>query len=223
MKRIGIVALALGATLAMSAMATGTASATKLTLSEGGAALLPAKTFEAFGQDRNLFVTTSLGPLECRRLIGENGLEASVVSNSKATDELQITRLFEGEEEESCESYTGNARFYLESLTGPLKLRANGRATSGPVELYIEYEHVTVGEETYGAVECYFSSGRLTGTNTATATKQRLEIELEGKLALDRHKGFDAKRLCPKTAEMSISLPFTENEEGEREVIEEQT
>jgi hypothetical protein len=221
MRRVALMALTV-AVLAMSGIAAGIASAAKLTLSEGGAVLATGAFFEAYGYN-SLSVNTSLGAIECEYYFVQTHMELNVVTNSKGTDELEIGRV-NGGGQEACRSFTGNAFFHLESLDGPLKLRASGKATTGAVALLIEFEHVTYQEERYSDVECFFSAKRLTGSNTATTNRQPLAIELEGQLKLDRSLSSEnAKHICPKTAELSMSFPLTENEEGEEEIEEQLT
>jgi hypothetical protein len=217
MRRMVIFSVALVAFLASVAAAAGSASAARLTLSSGGEALATPDAFEAEGLD-SLEVTTSKGSLECEEYFRRSGLELQVLTNAKGTDELAVDRLF-GDYQEPCRSFTGNASFDLESLSGPLKLRANTKATAGAATLLIVYEHL----EYHNNVECFYSATSLKGSNTASATRQELAIELGGKLKLDSSRSSqDAKQLCPNTAELSWSLPLTEEVESE-EVVEAQT
>ena len=207
--------------LAIGAAAASTASAARLTLSNSGATLAPADTFEVYGID-NVFVTTSKGSLECETF-QRTGLELSVVTNSKGKDELQIRRL-NGGTLEPCRSFTGNADVVSISPSGPLDLRASGRATAGTVAMHIYFEHIEYNEERYSNVECFFSAKSLKGTNTATTTREKLRIELGATLKLDSAQSSEnAKHVCPKTAEIEMSLSRTESEEGVNEAIEEQT
>ena len=89
--------------------------------------------------------------------------------------------------------------------------------------MLIDFERLRYKEREYREVECFFSRKHLLGTNAATPSPQALKVELAGTLKLDpTHGSPDAKHLCPKKAEMTLSLPVTEDEEGEEEAIEEQ-
>ncbi|HTW42918.1 MAG TPA: hypothetical protein VMD79_11450 [Solirubrobacteraceae bacterium] len=214
MHRKAIAGVALAVLLAINAAAVSTASAaTKLTLSENGAALAPGTIFEGYG---SFGVVTSEGVCSS----GGDSLEVSVVTNSKRKDELAIYNY--NAEFETCESDTGNAVGGLRSLGGTLDLGANGKVSGGPVALVIGFEHIEYKDRRYEDVECWYVGKRLTGTSTATTSRQKLSIELEGEVKLDPSLSSPkAKHLCPKTAEWGLSLPVTENEEGE--LIEEQT
>ena len=220
MRSTAIASVALIALLALSAAAASTASAKKLILTEGGTTLAPASTFELFGPYNNLEVTTSSGFVSCEESFSLTGLEVSVLTNSRATDELQVDRVFGGFQD-ACRSFTGNADVEL-SLNGPLKLRASGKASTGAAGLVIEFEHLEYHGTQYPEVYCYFSHKSLSGSNSATATPQELEVQLGGKLALEvSRSAYDGKHICPKSAVMSLSLPSTANE-AENAVIEEQ-
>jgi len=214
MRRIAMTCLALVALLVVTGAVASTAVAQRLTLSEAGTALQPGSTFELVGQD--LLVTTSRGALECETFFQPPRLAVSLLTNSQGRDELQIKRL-ENAFRQPCRSYTGNAAFFLESLGEVLTLRATGIATAGPVALLIRYEHVEFQED----VECFFTGNRVTGSNSATATVQPLEVELGGTLKLDPSRSsVNAKNVCPAEAGIDFSLPSTESELGE--VIDEQ-
>jgi hypothetical protein len=218
MRRIKVAGLALVAVLATGAMATDTASAAKLTLSEGGVALLPGDYFEMWGSE-NLQISTAEGSPECNDPI--TGLEVSVLSNSKNTDELRIEDLFGTEL--VCRSGFGNTYVYLRSLGNPLKLRSNGKASSGEVALDIVYEQIEYHGERYEGVSCSFPGKHLSGTNTATTGRQRLEVHLEGALRLDTAGSSEnARHRCPKTADIDLSLPRNENHSEAFGEVEEQ-
>jgi hypothetical protein len=219
MRRIKVAGLALVAVLAAGAMATDTASAAKLTLSEGGVALLPGDYFEMWGTE-NLQVSTSEGSPECND--PSTGLEVSVLTNSKNTDELRIEHLFGTEL--VCRSDFGNTYVYLRSLGNTLKLRSNGKASSGEVALDIVYEQIEYHEQRYEGVTCSFPGKHLTGTNTASTSRQRLEVQLGGELRLDSAGSSEnAKHLCPKTADIDLSLPKNENHSEAFGEVEAQT
>jgi hypothetical protein len=84
--------------------------------------------------------------------------------------------------------------------------------------VFTEFEHISG----YRDVACYFVGSPLIGTTTATKSRQKLEIELEGELGLDSSPGSLEEEICPGRVDMHISLPYTENGKGEHEVIEEQ-
>src|SRR5277367_1167513 len=109
MHRMRVVGAALVAILAIAAAAAASAaSATKLTLSRGGVALAPGEYIEFSGGYDNLEVTTSLGRLECEDYV-QSGFEGDIVTNSRATDKLEMVRLF-ATSAGPCRSYFyGNA------------------------------------------------------------------------------------------------------------------
>jgi hypothetical protein len=218
MRRIKAMGLAVGAALAISAIATGTASAAKLTLTEGGSALAPGAFFEIVGEGAMSF-ETSEGTIECDNTFESSALEVEVVTNSKGNDELRIAR-FSGNSEDGCESFTGNASAEL-NVSGPLRLRGSGRATTGPVSARIHFLHVFPEDQ---EADCVYTAGHFDGTNPATPTPHPLSLALAGLLKLNRaDSSAEAKRLCPKTTEVELSLPDTENGALETEMIDEQT
>jgi hypothetical protein len=221
MQRLSVTCAALLALLAVSATASSSASAEKLTLSEGAAALEVGNTFWLYGF-HNLFVTTR--GLECETSSPGAVVGVSVLSNSKGRDELQIGRIEGGRLPAPCRSFTGNAFVALESLGEVLRLRATGEATVGPVDLLVGFEHEDYNGFRYFDIQCTYTRVRLSGTNTATGTAQKLHVNFEGTLPLNASRSsVKARRLCPGEVEMSLSLPFTENEQGEHpEVVEEQ-
>jgi hypothetical protein len=224
MRRMRVVGVALAAIFVIAAAASA-ASATKLTLSRGGIALAPGEFIEFSGGYDNLEVTTSLGRLECEDFV-QSGFEGGIVTNSKATDKLEMVRLF-GTSAGPCRSFFyGNAEIDLASISGPVKLRANGSSAAGPTSLEIEFEHVEYKGGLYHDVECFYAHGTLTGTNTATTAVERLEAQLGASLKLDSSRSsFNAKHICPKTAGILLRLSLNFNEEGEkggREIVEEQ-
>jgi hypothetical protein len=167
----------------------------------------------------NLTVTLSTGSVECEDFSHRTGLEASVSTNSVAKDELQLYPVLGGNQEPCHSSAGGNAVVVLETIAGPLKLRATGKASTGPVVVLVEYEHVRYHEVPYEDVECFYTHKTLKGTNTDTVARQKLEVELGSKLALDvARSSVNAKHICAKTADMTLSL-----DSYEYGVIEEQT
>lgn len=220
MRRIEALGVALVATLAIGAVAASTASATKLILSKGGATLAPGEYVEFSGGYNNLEVTTSLGGLECEDF-ARTGFEASVATNSKGADVLETDRPFGASM--ACRSYTGNASVFLASIGGPLRLRANGKATAGQASMKIEFEYVEYKDGLYHLVECFYAHGALSGANTATSVREKLEVQLSGGLKLDSSRSSSkAKHLCPKAAGITLHLPFAFDEEGEAGFVEEQ-
>ena len=134
MRRLSMSCAALLA-LAISGAASSSASAEKLTLSHGGTALEPGNFLFLHGG-----VEVGGKGLDCEA--GSSELILSVLTNSKATDQLKI----EGLEpsalpgEPPCRTFTGNAAVNLLSLGAVLKLRATGKATVGPVFVRIEFK-----------------------------------------------------------------------------------
>jgi hypothetical protein len=208
MRRIRIIGLVLVAVLAISAVAVSAASAAKLTLSEGGATLAPGATLYAYAPlgDFSITADESLG---CE-FFQEGELYARVVTNSKDKDELEI-RGVRGVEAGACRSYAGWAVVALGGING-LKLRSKGSATTGGASLSIEFE--------VSGVTCNYSTSHLTGSNTATTNRQKLEIELGGTLKLDSARGSVEREVCPSEAYFDISFLTVEGEHGG--LIEEQ-
>jgi hypothetical protein len=202
--RIAICALTM--LLAIGAVATSTASAKGLVLSEEGIALAPGAGFDLYGEE-NFEVGTSAGYVSCEEGGHRNDLDVGVLTNSKAKDELQIddSDLYA----ERCESFTGNAGV-SGSIEGPLELRRNGTTSTGPVGLRIDFERLVYNGGTREA-ECGYTRKSLKGTNTATSTSQALEVELRGTLKFDASlSGFEAKRYCPKQASLVLYLESSE-------------
>jgi hypothetical protein len=85
------------------------------------------------------------------------------------------------------------------------------------------YEHEQYKGSSYFNIACGYRRQRLGGVNTATAAKQKLHVGFDGTLPLNLGlSSSKAKALCPEVAEMSLSLPFTEDELGNApEAIEE--
>lgn len=223
MSRLTVAGALLGLLLVLGATASG-ASAAKLTLSEGGVALAPGAPI--YAEEGDIQVYTSDGPIACSP-DAEVELYLGVVTNSKGTDELGLKRF--SERQETCRSFTGNAEVLLDGLGSFLKVNANGKATVGSnPTLTLFFEHEEYGGTRYEGIDCNYRRGALRGTSTATATRQALQITLEGALSL--HDAFfdngaaelskaKAHHLCP-AAELSISLGSIEGETG---VIEEST
>jgi hypothetical protein len=221
MPRKRFLGLALVVFVITGATATGAAASTRLTLSEGDTALAAGDAFEIYGEN-NLSLTTSEGPVfECEDLFARTGLEVSVVTNSKAKDELAIDRTV-GPDIGHCRSFTGNVDVAIQAFGGPVVARSNGIATAGEFAVGIWFEHIRYGEGSY-EIECVYDRKHLKGTNSATATKQNLGLEFAAALKLDvAASGTDAKHVCPKTAEMELSLPSSEYVVPEYGPIEEQ-
>jgi len=205
------VALVVGV-LAMGLMAAASASAAKLTLSAGGATLAPGDIL--YGESPvGDFSLSTFRELGCE-FFRPAGLGAKVVTNSKDTDALEGGLSVEVE---ACRSNAGWAELELFSGDG-LKLRSNGYATTGGASLFIEFEN--------SGITCDLSTSHLTGGNTATTNRQKLEIELGGTLKLKFHgagseERKEKRKACPKEASFGISFPTVEGENGE--LIEEQT
>jgi hypothetical protein len=219
MRLIKTASATLLAVLAMTALTTGTASATKLTLGEGGVALATGTTFEAYGEE-NLFLDTSIGAFECVGVpAGPTfGMKLEVATNAKAGDELKVLGSGGNAGSGQCRGGPlGHAAVQAISL-GPLKLNSKGKATEGPVVFHIEWER---GRGPEGFAECYFAARKLKGTNNATPSSAPLQLELGGTLKLD--KSFANSEECPKQAQVSFALASTVNDEEEEDRIEEQT
>jgi hypothetical protein len=194
-----LVALAIGAT------APGLASATKLTLSAGGATLQAGEEGEAFGGE--MYVSTSSGELICPRR--ESGFLFSVLTNSRHADELKIEELSGGlADGHQCESYFGLGYAYPQLLSkGILKLRGSGVATLEPVTFEITFEHPSQGEST----QCVYQRKAIRGTNTASPTKGHLAVSFENqRLALN--KSASNSKECPKEAFIEWQLSFAQGE-----------
>lgn len=221
--RLAVAGVTLTAMLLAGALAAGTASATVLTLSDAGTPLAPGGEFALFGDEGNVSVETPSEFLDCE--FSAATLFISVLTNSKHSDSLEVQDT-SGGEGDPCESANGNAFVMLGQLDR-LTLRASGGATAGPAGLVIEYEHVHYRErpghrEGSEPVSCVYSAKKLTGTNTATATKQPLEVDVGAELKLSEViASHQSKGLCPKHASLDVSLPGSEGA-GERR-IEEQT
>ena len=206
-KSMGLASIAVLATLAMSAIATASASAAKLTLSESGLALGFEHGMEAYGH--GFYAETPDGEIDCGGF-DEDGFDAYVVTNSKATDELHVYNfVLSGE---SCESPRGHA-FPDLYPQGPLELRANGKATLGPAVLAITFE-LSDERSSYG-------TKMLRGTNTATSTRGPLQLEIDQTLKLQRS---ESPKTCPKQATMHFETSYINGEAGAtaEEPIEEQ-
>jgi hypothetical protein len=217
MRRITTSGLLLLVGLAISATAPGLASATKLTLSAGGATLQPGGEGEAFGGEMS--VNTSSGELICPRR--ESGFFFNVLTNSKTADELKINQLTGGfADGHQCESYFGLGYAYPNLLSkGLLKLRGSGVATLEPVTFRITFEHPSHGENT----QCIYERKAIRGTNTASPTREDLEINFENQ-RLPLIRSASNSKECPKEAFISLGVFFAGYEyEGGEPFIEEQT
>lgn len=213
MRRIKITGVALVAVLAMCATAAGTASAAKLTLSEGGVALPVGYRFEVFGRN-NIFVHTPIGDILCNQNAGfeegYGGLTVEVLTNTASTAKLRVIGAFGMLRglpscRDSFEGF-GRAAVILEE-PGVLKLTSWGKATEGPVRFLFRFER---------GQQCYFTKSRLIGTSDATATRGSLAFGFSAqRLHLD--KGFRSSEECPTEAELSASFDSTRNEEEEEE------
>jgi hypothetical protein len=202
MRRITIAGLVLVIVLAMSATAAGTASAKRLILrSEEGTALALGDELVLSGRE-NLAVYSTDGLLsECRTAeYQEMNVYATLdeVSGKKDT-----VRFFDREPLSAetqigpCESDDGNAYAFFNWEHESLTLRANGKATLRPVSIAVNFE----GVDRIGELNCSYFKKALSGTNTATPTRQLLAVDLSG--TLKRH---ESSRACPKAIHMSLSL-----------------
>src|SRR6476660_2719126 len=129
MQRLAITCAALLALLAFASVSS-SASAEKLTLSEGATALEPGNAFFLEGRSNILIqapgVSCELGDIE---------LYVGVLTNSKERDHLQIKGFnIKGSSLPApCRTFTGNADPQLRSLGEVITLRATGTAVIGPV------------------------------------------------------------------------------------------
>jgi hypothetical protein len=195
MRRMTSLGLLVVSVLAMSATAASAAPIPKLTLSQAGVALAPGDTFEVFDQN-NVEVLTSIGNIECP---GRNGLLLRDLTNAKWVDELEVaeTTFFGGGE---CQGPEGIGEVLVNVGWGAIvKLRANGKAGTGPVSLQLVFERAPF--------ECTFTAGQLTGSNNATSSPESLTLEYDHKLTLN--KSFSNGSGCPKSA--VLFMFFTHN------------
>jgi hypothetical protein len=205
MRRITTIGLALVASLAIATVAAAQASATKLTLSDKTGASLPLNEFFNLFGENNLVINASVeeGEIGCQEPYAA-GVELAVLTNEKSTDELKVltaTGALHGGA--VCRSFGGNATVSLNS--GPIKLRANGKATWSAVSVSISFNNIG---------RCSFSVGHLTGTNNATLSRQPLEASFEHKLRLSEEERLEgAHERCPKSINMSVALDLTQDEE----------
>jgi hypothetical protein len=208
MRRMMSIGLALASVLAISATAAQTASAKTLTLSDFEEGVLPVG-FRSFiyGKD-NVVVHTSVGDIECvEHLHSQSGLLFSVLKNPGfyATP-LEVTGTTGSlNSEESCRTGPTNKWGFaaLHLGGGILRLRASGKATFGPVRLFIQTER----DEGKAPLECFYKTYWLTGSNNATSSPERLSVTLGHKLRLNTAAANQGA--CPGRAELSIYLPST--------------
>jgi hypothetical protein len=145
MRRATMLGFASVAALAISAIAVGSASAAKLTLTDHGEALKPGYEFQIYGnlpEDFSFPETSDGGGLyECEGPRTEDQIDLEVVSNSQPTDELKIMSVeYEGIIQCVGTTTIREARAFPYIYEGgSIKLRASGRATM-PLTLGIEYE-----------------------------------------------------------------------------------
>ena len=200
MRRVATIAVVLIAALAASAIATGAASATKLTLTtEAGAALLPEEFIELTGYD-NVDFRTPVGAIECKEPDVGVGIESNLLTNGKAVDALEVYEIMNGffRGAVRCEGEAGYTLLELRT-NGTIKFRGNGKATWGPFEIEIRFGRTNE--------RCFYKAHQLTGSNTPTPPSQPLEVKFEHKLTLDKAQENTAG--CPKYVEMT--LVFNDN------------
>jgi hypothetical protein len=217
MRRATMLGFASVAALAISAIAVGSASAAKLTLTDHGEALKPGYEFQIYGnlpEDFSFPETSDGGGLyECEGPRTEDQIDLEVVSNSQPTDELKIMSVeYEGIIQCVGTTTIREARAFPYIYEGgSIKLRASGRATM-PLTLGIEYE---AREE---EPRCFYPS-RKPASNNATTNPQPLDISFSHELRLARA---DSAKTCPKRAGLQMGLAHTYDYEGEEELIDEQ-
>jgi hypothetical protein len=205
MRRIAIASLTLVVLLAVSAAVAGTASAKRLILrSEEGTVLTPSDELRFSGIE-NLAVYSTDGFLsECRSAeFQEMNIYAALDDVSGKRDTI---RFFEREplgtemQVGPCESDDGNALVFFDWDNESLTLGADGRATLRPVSIGVDFEGKGGSESE--ELSCSYLTKALSGTNTATPTRQPLApVDLSGELT--RH---DSPRACPKAIHMSLAL-----------------
>jgi hypothetical protein len=221
MPRIRIAFPAVLAAMILSATAATAASAERLTLSEGGLALAPGRTFEAYGFE-NIRLNTSLGDVECVGVSAIQptfGVKVEVLNNSQKVDSLRVLGQIRGTAASgACRGGAlGHAALTAVAL-GTLKVRAFGKATEGPVVFKVHWERGQGPEGT----ECYFEKEEpLKGTNNATLGPEPLVIQFPQQ-PLKRSHLFVGSQECPRSATISLSFSSTFNEEEESNLIDEQ-
>ncbi len=213
MQRVTTIGAVLLALLAIGAVMATAASARTLVLSESGRVLMSGEEFEMEGPPGAFSVRAQEAGFDCGSV--STGVELGVITNSATKDELKLERLNQGYIQ-GCESGQGFANAYL-YLSGPLTLRASGKATGGSVSVDVEFEHIYFHEREYPDVSCIYSRKELSGTNTATSSVQALAVEFAGTLQLasggyNDGESVPDKHICPKTAEMSLVLNRAEGE-----------
>jgi hypothetical protein len=229
MHRIATLGVALVVLLATSAIASSSASAEKLTLSADGTVLEPGDAFWLKGYG-NLSITTppGVGYIECEPWMAL--LHVSVLTNSRSRDELQSQGIEEvSEGDEPCRSFTGPVTVAPYVEPGVLKLGASGKATIGPVGVFLFFERWEGGGKYEGLSDwiCVYRRKRLPGTDNATMAAEPLEVGFDGSLGVksvyEENGGLrtKARQLCP--AKLKMALYWDEGQiESEQGVIEEQ-
>jgi hypothetical protein len=213
-KVVAATALVVSFTIGVCAASATAVSARTLSLSTMGEALGAGHYFELEGAGNAFFVKIEgEGALSCGS--AETALELSVIGNSAAKYELEIEDLWNGVAG-PCES-NGETYAYLE-LDGPVTLTASGKARTGPATVIVSYQYLHYHGREYPDPTCYFSRAKLTGTNTATPDVQGLAVAFNNKLTRVGGSYYDGeyvedKSICPKQAEVSLTLPTSENDE----------
>jgi hypothetical protein len=217
MRRIRIMGLALVVVLAVSAAAASAASASRLILSEEDGTALPLGQEILFSGRENLTVESS-AIAECKTPeYYSMELYSTLDRSSRPKDEVKFKtgRLVGGVEEPTevaleCRVETGYAFVDWRPGGEILTLGANGKARLRPMSIGVLFEIYNYGR--IEEVPCSYSKGTVSGTNTATATRQPLTVELDGTLTRR-----SSPRACPKTMHVSLSLPYIETYEGKIE------
>jgi hypothetical protein len=222
MRRIGITGLALVIVLTVSTAAASTASASRLILREENGTTLPlGQEIEFYGFGTFAVNSSSLNE-ECRlpTEYKEMQVYSTLDSNSRSKDKVslkvgrEVEGLVEGTEVTlECAIEGGYAYVGWNPGGETLVLGANGQARLRRMSIRVLF---TYGR--YEEFECSYSKDALSGTNTATATRQPLMGELSGTLKKVR----DSPRACPKTMHVSLSLPKASESYGEGAFIEEE-
>jgi hypothetical protein len=199
-----IAGLTIVVVLLVSGLAAATASAaSKLTLSEEGAALTAGQWVELYGFE-NVTIDSSVTFIECPGTLA--GLLLEVASNAQSHDELSVREglgLFGGRTH--CGSDGGgfgNVEVVFNGH-GPLTLTAKGKATV-PVGIFLQFE-----KELH---ECHYGK-KLKGTSTVSSTPAPLQVAFP-RQRLRLQKGAINSPGCPRTIEITVSLPTADGEEA---------
>jgi hypothetical protein len=214
MRFIKSIGLALVIVLAVSAAAASAASAPRLILSEEDGTALPPGQLVVLTASENL--TVSSNDFSCTSpeyeemevystLVGNAGRKATMTFHAGRENEGILIK--SSEMEIQCEGEPGWVFVYWNPGGETLTLGANGEARLRPMLVTVEYELLYGGRPEERL--CHYAKGALSGRNTATPTREPLTAELNGTL-----KAHDSPRACPRTIQVSLSLPNIKTYEG---------